>query len=78
MVTREILHVVVGGVENGGDDLGDLDAVGVGAEAEVDAIELVLHVAALVPEAVLQGVERDVDDVVDVLHGCRRCSGRRP
>ena len=27
----EILRVVVGGVENGGDDLGDFDAIGVGA-----------------------------------------------
>ena len=64
----EILHSMVGGVEDGGDDFGDLDAVGAGMEAEVDAIEFVLHVLALVPESVLQGVEGDVDDVVDVEH----------
>ena len=71
----EILHVVVRGVEDGGDDFGDFDAIGVGLQAEVDAIEFVLHDRALVPEAVLQGVERDVDDVVDVLHGAAAVLG---
>src|ERR1017187_4892669 len=64
----EILHGMVGGIEDGGDDFGDLDAVGAGLEAKVDAIEIVLHVVALVPETVSQGVEGDVDDVVDVEH----------
>src|ERR1017187_9519052 len=65
----EILHPMVSGVEDGGDDLGGFDAIGVGAEAEVDAVEVVFHAAALVPETVLEGVEGDVDDVVDVEHG---------
>src|ERR1039457_5760410 len=65
----EILHPMVSGVEDGGDDLVGFDAIGVGAEAEVDAVEVVFHAAALVPETVLEGVEGDVDDVVDVEHG---------
>src|ERR1019366_7178869 len=64
----EILHRMVGGIEDGGDDFGDLDAIGAGLEAKVDAIEIVLHVVALVPETVSQGVEGNVDDVVDVEH----------
>src|ERR1035438_7212868 len=64
----EILHGMVGGIEDGGDDFGDLDAIGAGLQAKVDAIEIVLHVFALVPEAVSQGVERDVDDIIDVEH----------
>src|ERR1035438_6396757 len=47
----EILHGMVGGIEDGGDDFGDLDAIGAGLEAKVNAIEIVLHVVALVPEA---------------------------
>src|ERR1035438_9822010 len=64
----EILHGMVGGIEDGGDDFGDLDAIGAGLEAKVNAIEIVLHVVALVPEAVSHGVEGDVDDIIDVEH----------
>src|ERR1019366_2829466 len=64
----EILYGMVGGIEDGGDDFGDLDAIGAGLEAKVHAIEIVLHVVALIPEAVSHGVEGDVDDVVDIEH----------
>ena len=66
---------MMGGVEDGADDFGNFDAVGVWAQAEVDAIEVVFHAAALVPEAVLHGVEGDIDDVVDVEHGAAAVLG---
>ena len=75
MVTREILDVVVSGIQNGRDNLCDFDAVGIGFEAKLDAVEIVLEVVGLVPVAVLERVERDIDDVVDILHGSARTLG---
>ncbi len=39
----EILDVVVGGIEDGGHDLGNFDAVGVRTKADFDAIEIIFH-----------------------------------
>src|SRR5262249_31815079 len=66
---RKVLHVVVVRIQNRGHHLGGLDAVSGGAQAHVDTVQLVLHILALVPESVLHGIERDVDDVIDIEHG---------
>ncbi len=46
--------------------LADVGAVGIRFEADIDAIQFVFETAAHVPEAVLEGIERDVDDVVGI------------
>src|SRR5205085_11806946 len=69
----EVLNIVVGRVDYGGDHLGDFDTVGAGGEADLDAIQIVLQPAeALVPVTILQRVQRNIHDVVDVLHHAAR------
>ncbi len=41
----------MGGVQNGGDDLGDFDAIGVGFEAEFDAVEIVFQIVGSDPRS---------------------------
>ncbi len=58
----------MGRVQDGGHHLGHFQAVYAGLEAQIHGIQIVFHEIAGVEIAVLKRVQRDVDDVVEVLH----------
>src|SRR5262245_29400796 len=65
---REVLHFVVSGIEHGRHNLCDFDAVGAGLQAQIDAVQVVAHRRPAIPKSILKCVQRNINDVVDVLH----------